>query len=392
MATRICILTSGHQVTDTRIFHRQARTLLRAGYQVLLAGIKDGSAHLPGYEPTFSSNSATHLRHHHPPLTIYTLPPSRSRLTRFTLTPLRLLLFALKAKADLYHLHDPELLPLALLLKALNRRVVCDIHEDYYRQLLDKPYLPKLCRQPLASLFNAYQKLVARHIDAVITATDTIASRLRTSARRLVTVKNYPEPLAVSRSEPQNGGKTPSTRPFRIVHLARVLTPERGITLLLEALIQLPDCELLLAGKFVSPDYEAKIKAHPAYPRVRHLGTLPHPDCFRWYTESDVGVVPSLPVLGYESALPVKMFEFMSAGLPVVVPDFPPLRAIVQECACGLTFSPGDATSLARVLATLKSQPDQARKMGKNGRDAVNKIYNWQNEEKKLLKLYEWII
>lgn len=392
MATRICILTSGHQVTDTRIFHRQARTLLRAGYQVLLAGIKDGSARLPDYEPTFTPNPATHLQSHHPPLTIYTLPPSRSRLNRFTLTPLRLLLFALKAKADLYHLHDPELLPLALLLKALNRRVVCDIHEDYYRQLLDKTYLPRLCRQPLASLFNACQKLIARHIDAVITATDTIASRLRTSARRLVTVKNYPEPLPISQSEPREGGNTPSARPFRIVHLARVLTPERGITLLLDALTLLPDCELLLAGKFVSPDYEAKIKAHPAYQRVRYLGILPHPDCFRWYAASDVGVVPSLPVLGYEFALPVKMFEFMCAGLPVVVPDFPPLRAIVQECACGLTFSPGDATSLARVLATLKSQPDQARRMGKNGRAAVNKIYNWHNEEKKLLKLYERII
>ncbi len=381
MATRICILTSAHTVNDTRIFHREAKTLAQAGYQTVLAGI--GTNHV---------KSAPHLAAVKNPVAIHQFPAPGSRIKRFIFSLPRYLRFALRIRADIYHLHDPELLPLALILKILNRRVVCDIHEDYYRQIPDKRYVPRPFRTLLASLYNNWEKFVARHIDGVVTATDTIAQRLSSSARHLVTVKNYPEPFPSHQPAPSHYAQSAPNGPFRIVHLARILTPERGITLLLDALAQLPDCELLLAGKFSPSSYENEIKNHPAYPRVRHLGVIPHPDCFRWYATSNVGVVPSLPVLGYEFALPVKMFEFMSAGLPVIVPDFPPLRAIIKECACGLTFSPGDATSLADALRTIKFHPEQARKMGKNGQDAVNKIYNWSNEEKKLLKFYERII
>lgn len=387
MATRVCILTSGHTVTDTRIFHREAKTLARTGYRVVLHGVQ------PNPDDPIPDASRQ--------LLVRSFKPTRSRLNRLLLSFPRALLFALRVRAQIYHLHDPELLPLALALKFFGRRVVCDIHEDYYRQLQDKSFLPRPLRPLLASLYHRWEKFIARHIDGVITATETVAHRLGPAPRRVVTVKNYPDltpHLAVSMpfdrpelcktTTPSRAGKNP----FRIIHLARTLTPERGITLLLDALCKLPDSELILAGRFVSPAYEREIKNHPGYQSVRYLGIIPYPDCFQWYAVSDVGVVPSLPVLGYEFALPVKMFEFMKVGLPVVVPDFPPLRAVIQENACGLSFVPGDIDSLVAALQSLKSQPEKARAMGENGRQAVKRIYNWANEEKKLLKLYEWIV
>ncbi|MGQ9678677.1 MAG: glycosyltransferase family 4 protein [bacterium] len=387
MATRVCILTSGHTVTDTRIFHREAKTLARSGYQVVLHGAQPN----PG-DPIPASRCQ---------LLVHSFKPTRSRLNRFLISFPRALFFALRVRAQIYHLHDPELLPLALVLKFFGRRVVCDIHEDYYRQLQDKSFLPRPLRPLLASLFHRWEKFVARHIDGVITATETVANRLGPAPRRVVTVKNYPDltphlAVSVPFDRPERCKTPPSSRagknPFRLIHLARTLTPERGITLLLDALCKLPDCELILGGKFVSTAYEREIKSHPGYKSVRYLGIIPHPDCFQWYAVSDAGVVPSLPVLGYEFALPVKMFEFMKAELPVVVPDFPPLRAIIQQYACGLTFVPGNVDSLVAAIQNLKSQREKASTMGKNGRQAVTKIYNWANEEKKLLQLYERIV
>lgn len=394
---RVFILSSGHTVTDPRVFHREALTLARAGYRVLVTGIKVGN----GWERKVGEKHG---------IKILTFPPPKSRFYRLTVHPLKCLRAALAAKGRLYHIQDPELLPIGLVLKMLGRRVVCDIHEDYPRQLRDKSFIPGWLRPVISRGWERWERFACTVFDGVITATEEIAERIARGVQKrrrpiITTVKNYPRgergqgngewPMANVAPSPVSNipfaSKNGKRRPFRIVHLASVLTRERGITLLLDALEMLPDVQLVLAGKFCSQAYEQEVRSHPAFSRVRYLGLVPYEVCLDWYAQSDVGVVPSLPVLGYESALPIKMFEFMSAGLPVVVPDFPVLREIVERSGCGLVFTPQDPVSCARAITYIKTHPELGWKMGKNGQRAVREVYNWENEGKKLLQLYERI-
>lgn len=378
--TRVCLFSSAHRTSDTRIFYREATSLVRAGYEVLVVGTDD---------PGVSNNN-------HGIKILSTTPPP-NRFHRFFISPWRSLKLALGLHARLYHLHDPELLPVALILKLLNRRVIYDIHEDYPRQLLDKNYLPRWLRRFLSRMFAAWEGFVCRYIDGVIAATEPIGRRFHqgekhTARPRVITVMNYPDELPKTKTESNPPVTKNKDQPFRLIHLANVLSPERGISLLVQALAALPDCELILAGRFVNPAYEAELRSRPEFSQVHYLGIISHQQCFDWYARSDVGVVPSLPVLGYELALPVKMFEFMLAGLPVVVPDFPPLKAIITATGCGVTFPPGSLAGLITALRLLKADPQLAQAMGNRGRTAARVHYNWKNEEKKLLSFYERII
>ena len=82
----------------------------------------------------------------------------------------------------------------------------------------------------------------------------------------------------------------------------------------------------------------------------------------------------------------------MALGLPVVTSDFPLYRDVVERTGCGFCISPYDPVQLATILTYLIEHPDEARRMGKRGRLAVEQRYNWATEAKTLLDSYALIM
>ena len=128
----------------------------------------------------------------------------------------------------------------------------------------------------------------------------------------------------------------------------------------------------------------------PEYACVEYLGYLDRQGIAEVYGRSRIGMSTILNVGQYASLdnFPTKVYEYMAAGLPVIVSDYPFMRRSVQEDGFGVAVDPADVDAIADAIQKILSDPQAAARMAENGRQAVLHKYNWGIEEEKLLALY----
>ena len=131
------------------------------------------------------------------------------------------------------------------------------------------------------------------------------------------------------------------------------------------------------------------MKAEVGWEKTDHLGWLDRSGVEQVLQESVAGLVTLHPVINYVDALPVKMFEYMAAGVPVIASDFALWRQIIEGNQCGLCVDPLDPQAIAAAIDYLIANPTEAKQMGLNGQRSVRERFNWSIEEQKLLKLYQ---
>ena len=129
-----------------------------------------------------------------------------------------------------------------------------------------------------------------------------------------------------------------------------------------------------------------------SWQRVEFVGKLDRSGVKRLLEESKIGLVTLHPTMNYVDALPVKMFEYMLAGIPVIASDFPILKEIIEKENCGICVDPLDSRSIGAAITWLNKNDAEAKVMGENGKKAVIEKYNWANEEQKLYQVYDEVI
>jgi glycosyltransferase involved in cell wall biosynthesis len=369
---KICHMTTVHSPFDDRIFHKECKTLAKAGYEVFLIAQHDKEEIIDGVH-------------------IIPLPKVKSRLKRMLLLPIKALSTALKVKADVYHFHDPELIPIGVLLKLFTRKkVIYDVHEDYGKQILSKPYIPKSVRKVISSLIKVLEYISSRFFDGIITATDDILRNF-VYHKRVISVRNFP--IIAYFPNPARFDRE-SKDAFNLIYVGG-LTEIRGIVQIVQAL-ELVDSnkqlKLILYGKFDPPEFELEVRSLKEFERVEYLGWVDFERVPELLSKADVGMVCLHPISNYITGLPVKLFEYMSAGLPAIASNFPLWKEIVEGNNCGICVDPLNPKEIAKAVKYLMEYPDEARKMGENGRKVVLEKYNWENESKKLIGLYKKLL
>lgn len=368
---RVCHLSSAHRGLDVRIFQKECVSLATRGYDTHLVIMAT-------HEEVVQACKTG--------VTVHPLQEPAGRFDRIVRQAFNCYSIGKSLSADIYHIHDPELLPYGVLLFLSGKKVIYDVHEDVPKDMLSKEWMPAWIRKPLSIFMSGIEYLCARFIFSIIAATPFIEKRFKKITERAIAVNNYP---LMGELDSQIAWNAKALEVCYVGGISRI----RGITELVQAMGQVQSgVRLNLCGSFSEPAVEHACKVLQGWQKVNEMGFIDRSGVREVLGRSVAGLVTLHPMPNYLDALPVKMFEYMAAGIPVISSDFPLWREIVLGAQCGLCVDPMDPSAISQAIDYLAQHPDEARQMGENGRRAVLENYNWIAEERKLFHFYEEIL
>jgi len=356
-------ITTVHPRYDTRVFVKECKSIKRNGLNVNLI-VADGL----GNEIKEGIN-------------IIDLGKPRSRLIRMVFYSRKAYRMAKNINCDIYHFHDPELLPLGIKLTKRGNKVVYDVHEDVPKQILTKPYLNKFLAKLISKIFEKYENRCSSKFSAIITATPFIRERFLKFNKTTTEVQNFPFldefPTVSENSKTKNS----------VCYIGSI-TEVRGIRNMIKSLEFTNDIKLNLGGAFNSIQLRSEVSKLLGWEKVNELGFLDRIQVKSVLDESIAGLVVLKPTINYLDSIPVKMFEYMASGIPVIASDFPYWKDLIEDVGCAIFVNPEDPKEIGLAMQKLVDDPMEAKLMGAKGREAILRKFNWDNEESKLMGAY----
>ena len=368
---KICHVTSAHKSDDARIFKRECGSLAR----------------VPDYDVYLLAKGESREEAGVTVIGVGEMPEGRwERYFGFTKT---LLEKALEIDADIYHLHDPELLSVADKLRKKGKAVIYDSHEDYALYMMDRQWIPKSLRKTASNAYKKYEKSIVSKLSGAVVCYHWTKARYDKYNKNVEMIFNFPlidegedfVPKGNTNTLAYAGGISQQWCQENII--AALEKVERDVT-------------YILAGSG-SEDYMNSLKSMAGWSKVEYLGRIPQEEVQeKVYERAYIGMA----VLDYISQCKgtlgnlsnTKLFEYMYMGLPVICTDFVLWKEIINEEKCGICVCPKDVDQITDAIKTLLDNPEMGREMGERGRQAVINKYNWSSEEKKLLSLYKRVI
>lgn len=364
---RVVHLTTVHRAIDPRIFHKQLRTLRTAGYDTHLIAPHKQSETVSGIE-------------------IRSLPHVSGRYRRVALQR-PIYQAAVNLGADCYHVHDPELIPLAYVLKReTGARIIYDMHEDYRWH---GPVEGRLLRM--------VEQWGFRWIDHVVLAESSYRAILGEADVAATFIGNYMRPYDTAR--PASFRELRS--PLRLLYTG-VVAGSRGLFHMIDLVERLRTAHMRARLDLIGVCHlnEERWRAEQIIQqrnlesnvcRVGWTSYVPASTMSSYYRAADVGLALFDPDPNYVQSMPTKFFEYLHFGLPILCSDFPRWRRFIERHDCGAVVPPGDADAALQVLRCWHNHPDRYRTLSTAARAAAPQ-YRWQIMGERLVRLYDTLL
>lgn len=366
----ICMLTTGHSALDSRIYYKEALSLRKKYDHITIIAPHEG-------DETLENG-----------IRILGVKKSSSLYERFKLAD-SVIQRALEVEADIYHFHDFEIIYKAMRLKRYlpGCKIIYDVHEHYPDMMRMSKKVPSAIK-PFASFFiDKTEIMISRKFDYIITADDAVRDRFKEHNPNVDVIYNF--------ADFQVKEECDIPKEYDCIYQGGI-TLERGALKVVQAIGILkekyPNIKMIFVGPFDDPEGERLVNQYIEEKNLNEniifTGRVPHVDVENYIRKSKVGIVTLLPLPKYFKNIPIKQFEYMSCGVPVVGSDLPPIKRFVESYNSGIIVDPTNPEAIADAIGRLLDNPKLCRELGNNGIRAVREAYNWGMMEKKLLKIY----
>ena len=286
---------------------------------------------------------------------------------------------AMNSDADIFHFHDPDLLPWMTRLSKAGKRVVYDVHENYSSRIHKLP-LPGFIKNVLAKWYRSYEKNCMRKFHGVVVVSESMKALFTDAHQDIEIIQNVPD-LEVLGALNINGAHLAQ----QIIYTSGTNSDARNcrqtVSALKSVVDEYPEVVMEFVGRYVPAEYpstlESIAKDTGALSALKIEGMLPWLDNFKRTSKAYMGCVFYQDNPNNRVGIPNRLFEYMYCGIPVLAEDFPELRSIVEETQCGILVSSDKPHSIAAAAKKLLGDPDLAKQMGLNGRKAVMEKYNF---------------
>ncbi|WP_010531626.1 glycosyltransferase [Lentibacillus jeotgali] len=365
---RVVHLTTVHHPYDPRIYHKECKSLKNAGYDVtLIAREAENEAQ--------KENPISHI-----PVRTY-----KSRLKRMIFGAMKAYKKAKALGADVYHFHDPELLPVGWLLKKNHNTVIYDIHEDYTTSIMQKDYLNRPIRKLTAAAYRYMEKFFSRKMELCLAE-----KYYKDIYPRGYCILNYP---TVNQTFVQHE-RNHEPLEDKLLYTGNV-SYVRGAQIHAKIPLIHDQVSVHFVGKCPGDLAEEMYDiAGDQKERLELEGIdqfIEKEDIEARYLSRNwlAGIALFPPTEHYKKKELTKFFEYMNAGLPILCSNFPVWKNFVETYECGLAVDPYDESRIREAIDYLRNNPEEAKRMGENGKKAVMDKLNWHAEEEKLIDWYE---
>jgi glycosyltransferase involved in cell wall biosynthesis len=367
----ICHVTIGHNPTDDRIFYKEILSLKKRYRKVTLVA--------PDFNPP------------DPKYGVLYAPFPESGFLKKLGKAYRL---AKLVKADLYHIHEFEFLPFALLLKfKYKRKVIYDAHETifwFFIEFSRHPFWKKIIPAAIAQLVEWF---CAAFVDYIV-ATIFVAPGFRPFKRKFTKLYNYP---VLSFFGNKTAAVSRQSRP--VILYPGQLVPARRIELMIAAMAhvksQFPAARLLIVGN-ASQDYQKELNQLITDLRLQDVVEFRPPVPYESMPEllqtATIGMSSLTPNVSFQRSLQIKPFEFMVMGVPVLGCRVPSIEFYVEQNSAGIIVDPVTPESIAAAINDLLAHPEKRLALGNAGHRAILEKYNWNVMEKCLFTIYQKVL
>ena len=376
--TKVCHLVSKHKMNDMRVFEKECKSLAKGGFDVTLIGFGEQAK-----EETIDDVKCISL--YYPIKNNLEILLKRNKLTYEA---------ALKVDAEIYHIHEPELLPVGKKLKRKGKIVIFDSHEYYGWQLRDNIHKIKIVNVPasfmktIGDLYMRYEKRICMKLDAVIqVCTMNGIDYFEGRCKRTLFIRNLPNITDFTRNN-----NISFESPISISMIGGI-TKERGVTQLVKAAGK-TEATLNLAGNFIPKSYEDELRRLPEYKNVNYRGFLDKKGMVSLLEETAIGASTLLNIGQYDKidTFPTKVYDYMAMELPIIISNTDFAKEMNEKYNFGICVNPSNPDEIAQAIIWIKDHPQEAAKMGGNGRKIIENELNWGKESQKLLDFYNELL